>query len=128
MPKIIAIRSITNVDEINRFAVTKAKPSLTAAQPAAESGSCSGGIGRIRKAARNSAPYVTRSSPYARAKPNRTISTPATAGPTMFTVCQRTWFRVSADGISSVPTSRGVIAERAGSSIAPTNAVIAFAP
>ncbi len=46
----------------------------------------------------------------------------------MFTVCHRTWFRVSADGIRSAPTNRGVMAERAGSSIAPTNAVSAFAP
>ena len=65
IPKIIAMRSITNVDWINRFRRTNANPSLTAAQPVALPGSRSGGIGCIRYAAKNSAPYVARSIAYA---------------------------------------------------------------
>ena len=52
MPKIMATRSITNVDATSRFVCTNANPSLTAAQPSAPSASwLAGGIGRIIAAA-----------------------------------------------------------------------------
>ena len=127
IPKIIAMRSITNVDWIKRFRRTNANPSLTAAHPVALPGSRSGGIGCIRKAAKKSAPYVTRSIAYAAPKPNFAIRRPPTAEPTIPTVCQSTWLSATADGMSALPTSRGVIAERVGASIELTNAWSALA-
>ena len=127
IPKIIAIRSITNVDWIKRFRRTNANPSLTAAHPVALPGSRSGGIGCIKNAARKRAPYVTRSIAYAAPKPNFAIRSPPTAEPTIPTVCHSTWLSATADGMSALPTSRGVIAERVGVSTELTNAWSALA-
>ncbi len=90
MPKIIATRSIANVDCSSRWRRTWPKPSRIAATPPASEVSCSGGIGRIARAAPNSAAYVTRSTPYAHEGDVAAISTPATAGPTICTVCHST--------------------------------------
>ena len=79
------------------------------------------------RAAKKSAPYVTRSIAYAAPKPTWTIRTPATAGPTIPTVCQSTWLRATADGSRSLPTNRGVIADRVGASIELTKACSALA-
>ena len=56
------------------------------------------------------------------------IRRPASAGPTIPVVWNRTWFNAVACGTSAVPTSRGVAACRAGLSIDPSNHVRQFAP
>ena len=54
MPKIMATRSITNVDATRRFGFTKREPLLDRGPSEAPSASCSGGIGRIIAAATSS--------------------------------------------------------------------------
>jgi hypothetical protein len=55
------------------------------------------------------------------------ITIPASAGPISAVTFHATWLRVSAEGSSSCPTSRGVIAERVGESIADSPAISATA-
>ncbi len=78
-------------------------------------------------AARKRAPYVARSIAYAAPKPTFAMRRPPTAEPTIATVCQSTWLRATADGMSALPTSRGVMAERVGASTALTDAWSALA-
>ena len=52
---------------------------------------------------------------------------PPSAGPSSPTPFHTTWLSAIADGMRSVPTRRGVIAERVGLSIVDTSARIAAA-
>ena len=127
IPKIIAIRSITNVDWIKRFRRTNANPLLHRRPPR---GAPRLAIGRHRMhqerreeegSVRHEVDRVRR--PETEPRDQQA----ADRRPTMPTVCHITWLRATADGIKALPTSRGVIAERVGLSTELTNAWSAFA-
>ncbi len=64
---------------------------------------------------------------YAQDRLSRAMTMPASAGPTNAVPFQITWLRASAEGRSSRPTKRGVMAERVGPSMAETAAISATA-
>src|SRR5437588_7247074 len=124
----MATRSIENVVWRTRRPFTYANPSRTARTPRV--GVCSpgtGGIGRIIMAARNVAPYVTASIPYAQENPNLATMMPPRAGPATIVAFHSTWFRATADARWSLPTTLATVAVRVGESIPPRKAVIATA-
>ncbi len=117
MPKIIASRSIANVDRIRRLERTNWIPSRIAARPP-RAGPPRGGIGRILTSMYRENRYVATSAANAPPAPTVPSSTPATIGPITDPRLKVSWPRAIAARRRVAGTSRGIAEVRAGQSIA----------
>ena len=117
IPKIIALRSITNEPRIARRRRAKRRPSRIASSPGRVTAP-SGGSGWIASSATNDAMNDTRSTAYAPASPIVAMRMPPMAGPTIEASWKLSWLSAMADGNRSGGTRRGIDDERAGWSTA----------